>query len=232
MKAKQLFTPLAILLFSLLSISSLQAQFGISASYLNGQGDNWQYTPPVGSSETIDLPGTGWQAGVDYWFRLRDTRIEFLPTLAFSSQENTITSQSLSMTGESQAFHFFFNSNIYFMDLSGDCDCPTFSKEGPTLQKGLFLQVSPGYSFYSFNLDGGDTGQNYESDDSAFSIGGGLGFDLGVSDFLTITPLATLRYYPSLSWSDLDVLYPAELEEESSLMQFGLGIRLGVRLDD
>ncbi|MCB9291906.1 MAG: hypothetical protein H6559_02055 [Lewinellaceae bacterium] len=33
----------------------------------------------------------------------------------------------------------FLNANIYFLDLEGDCDCPTFSKSGGFLQKGLFL---------------------------------------------------------------------------------------------
>ena len=233
MKAVRLFLPFTL---SMLLFTALQAQFGVTGSYLTGRADNWEYDGPLASQQRVELLGSGWQVGVDYWFRLKNTRIEFLPTLAYSLQEQTIGSEPAELTTQVQGGHFFFNTNIYFLDLAGDCDCPTFSKQGPTLQKGLFLQISPGYSLFNFEIDEGIGGLTFESNTGAFSIGGGLGFDLGLSDFVTLSPLATLRYYPSVTWEELTdtgiLLFPAEVEAESSLLQYNIGLRLGLRLDN
>ncbi|MEO0875957.1 MAG: hypothetical protein AAFY48_15280, partial [Bacteroidota bacterium] len=80
MKALRVLFPFV---FSMLLFTALQAQFGVKGSYLTSQADQWEYDGPFGS-ERIELLGSGWQLGVDYWFRLKNTRIEFLPTLAFS----------------------------------------------------------------------------------------------------------------------------------------------------
>lgn len=221
-------------LFFLFSIS-LQAQFGLSGHYLNGQAEKWEYTPLSTNEESIDLPGTGWQAGLDYWFRLPNARIEFLPTLAYSTQEQTIAGEFNSLDTRANAFHFFFNTNIYFLDLEGDCDCPTFSKQGPGLQKGIFLQLSPGYSFFDFSINNDAIGEEYTAKDDGFNIGVALGLDLGIADVLTITPMIGARYYPSLTWSTLGdeagLGFPEKVASESSLLQYHAGIRLGFRFD-
>ncbi len=233
MKATRVFLSIGILVFIL---PTAFGQFGASAHLLSGQADNWEWTPPISSQDRIELVGSGWQGGIDYWFRLKNTRIEFLPTLAVSQQSQTTGQSPFTLESQIQGVHFFFNTNIYFMDLSGDCDCPTFSKEGPTLQKGLFLQLSPGYSLFDFELTDNESGQTYEANDGAFSIGAGLGFDLGLSDFFTFTPMAGLRYYPSVTWETLNgesgIIFPSEVEAESNLIQYHVGLRLGFRLDN
>lgn len=233
MNITRILLPIAIL-FSVFTTAS--GQFGASAHYLSGQADNWEWDPVFSSQDRLELMGSGWQAGIDYWFRLKNTRIEFLPTLAVSQQTQTTGQSPFTLETEVQGVHFLFNTNIYFMDLSGDCDCPTFSKEGPTLQKGLFLQLSPGYSLFDFELTDNESGQTYEANDGAFSIGAGLGFDLGLSDFFTFTPMAGLRYYPAVNWETLKgengIIFPTEVEAESSLIQYQIGVRLGFRLDN
>lgn len=223
------------LAFFLLISFGVQAQFGLSTHYMSGQGDKWEYFPLSSNQETIELPGTGWQAGIDYWFRLPNARIEFLPTVAFSSQEQTIGIELAALDTRTQAFHFFFNTNIYFLDLEGDCDCPTFSKEGPSFQKGVFLQLSPGYSFFDFSMTDQVNKEEYTADDASFSIGAALGLDLGISDFFTITPMIGARYYPSVNWETLGgqagLNFPQNVEAESHLLQYQAGIRLGFRLD-
>ncbi|MEL7250402.1 MAG: autotransporter outer membrane beta-barrel domain-containing protein [Bacteroidota bacterium] len=232
MKALRVLFPFV---FSMLLFTGLQAQFGVKGSYLTSQADQWEYDAPFGS-ERIELLGSGWQLGVDYWFRLKNTRIEFLPTLAFSSQEQSIGSEPSTLETQVQGVHFFFNTNIYFLDLSGDCDCPTFSKQGPTLQKGLFLQISPGYSLFNFEIDEGAGRLTFDGNNGAFSIGAGLGFDLGFSDLFTLSPMASLRYYPTVTWDELTdtgiISFPPEVEAESTVINYELGLRLGFRLDN
>ena len=232
MKAQRI---LLSFIFSVLLLTALNAQFGFSGQYLTSQADSWEYDAPVGS-QRIELLGSGWIAGVDYWFRLKNTRIELLPTLAFSSQEQSIGTEPATLETQVQGVHFFFNTNIYFLDLTGDCDCPTFSKQGPTLQKGVFLQLSPGYSLFDFKIDEGEGGLSFDGNAGAFSVGAGLGFDLGFSDLFTLTPMASLRYYPSVTWDELTdtgiIFFPEEVEAESTVINYQLGLRLGFRLDN
>lgn len=214
----------------LLASLSLSAQFGTSGTYLNAQADGWESTTTQDGEPAIALPGSGWQASIDYWFRLPNLRIEFLPTLAYSQQESEL--RNLPATATTQGLHFYFNTNFYLFDLQGDCDCPTWSKEGPTLEKGLYFQISPGVSYFNFNMD--EVSTEASTSALAFSIGGGVGFDIGLSDLITITPLAQLRYYPNVQWEGLTqtgLPELAELAEESSLINYHLGIRVGVRLD-
>ena len=223
------------LLLSLLMLLSihLSAQFGFSGGYLSGEAENWTASPGLISGTSVDLPGTGWQVGIDYWLRLKNYRVEFLPTLAYSQQESNLQSD---ISNQFSGAHLFIHTNIYPFDFKGDCDCPTFSKEGPSFEKGLFIQISPGISQlnyeyqHSFYQDSPAT-----SSETAFSIGAGLGLDLGISDLLTITPVVSLRYYPSVNWEILsgtdDVPFLSPIQAESTLIQYQAGLRLGIRLD-
>ena len=178
----------------------------------------------------VSLPGNGWQAGIDYWFRLKNVRVEFLPTLALSRQ--TYTLNSLAAESQVSGLHLFVNTNLYLFDFKGDCDCPTWSKEGPTLEKGFFLQLSPGVSYFDFNLD--DISEVASTSALAVSIGAGVGFDIGLSDLLTLTPQASARYYPSVEWEGLTQTGATDLtgvQDDSPLWHYNLGLRLGIRLD-
>ena len=206
-----------------------QAQFGLNGKFLSPQ-NNWQVNLTNTNQErTIQLFDQGWSAGVDYWFRLKNKRIEFLPELNYAQLNN---SQEDYSENKASIYSFFFNTNIYFLDFAGDCDCPTWSKEGPTLKKGLFLQLSPGISYWDASVGTGD--DVFANRPVAFSIGGGLGFDLGISDLVTITPVVNARYFPEVSIENM----PRDQEagnfltaESASPLFWSAGLRLGFRLD-
>lgn len=226
-----LFTIVLCFCFSISSWS----QVGISANYLSGEADKWEVTPSTSSQNIINLPGAGWQVGLDYWVRLKNLRIEFLPTLAVSQQEEDLSLSFSTLNTSMRAYHFFLNTNFYLFDFKGDCDCPTFSKQGPSLQKGVFLQLSPGYSAFNYTVLDSEAGVSIKNDNSSISIGVALGLDLGLSDFVTISPMIGARYYPSAEWDALalDTVFnfPAPIESESSLLQYTAGLRLGFRFD-
>lgn len=203
----------------LLALSGSYAQVGASAHYVTDR------SAARGLVTASDVPGTGWQVGVDYWFRLKQARIEFLPTLAYSSQSPSAVGGTDDATS-TRGYHFYFNTNIYPFDLQGDCDCPTFSKQGPTFQKGFFVQLSPGMSYWDVEVDAGD--QSTASADWAFSAGAAVGFDLGFSDVFTLTPMAGLRYYPSVAWATPGLLPGEEVVHSGDWTQYQLGLRLGV----
>lgn len=226
-----------LILLALVCVAfSAQAQFGLAGYYLSNQAENWAYVAGADNGSD-EIPGSGWQASVDYWFRLENKRIEFLPTLAYSqSTAELYTPSSVQpaySTLTTQA-SFFFHTNFYLFDFSGDCDCPTFSKEGPTLKKGFFVQVSPGVSYFGFDL--ADYPIDLKDAHVAPGIGLALGMDLGISDLITLTPILRATYYPSVTWEELkgngeDVINLPVLDNTSALLQYQAGLRIGFRPD-
>ncbi len=220
---------LGICLFFALSVS---AQFGVKGSYHFSDAADWK-VPTNNGTSTESLIGNGWSVGVDYWFRLKNYRMEFLPELNFSQLNQQVDNAEWS--NQVNFSSFFFNTNIYLFDFKGDCDCPTFSKQGPRLEKGFFLQVSPGLTFAQSEIE--FNGNTLKADDLAVSIGLGAGLDLGVSDLVTVSPMAGFRYFPNISWDSLagtpddEVPSLAVEDTSSSLTQWYAGIRIGFRLD-
>lgn len=221
-------TSLLSLLFLVFFIPT-QAQIGLSGYY-----DDYSLTSPDRSSifdwESAE-PGSGYTVALDYWFRLKTVRIEFLPTLAYSHFENAPMQEDL--TYETWAGHFFLNTNFYLFNFLGDCDCPTFSKSDPIFKKGFFLQLSPGVSRFSSQVSSEQllsvAGVN---SNLLFSIGLGAGLDVGVTDFITVTPMARLRYYPNSEWvQSTGGEEPAPLVINNSFLQYQFGLRVGVRFD-
>jgi hypothetical protein len=219
----KIFAPLFFLFFASLAT----AQVGLNGRYVLNDAKSWT-VPQVDGREALDLLGTGYAIGIDYWVRFQDVRIELLPELNYSQYENSI--ERLGINTNVRMYSLLLNTNIYFLDMSGDCFCPTFYQEGPTLQKGLHLQISPGLHYF----DGSITGTNETASSSTFtySIGAGLGFDLGLSKYLTITPIAGIRYFPGIQWEAINEFFPVEgpqaVEEKSALFQYSAGIRLGL----
>lgn len=215
-------------LFLLLFFTSLvSAQVGLNGRYVLNDAKSWSI-PLVDGGQDLDLLEKGFAVGMDYWLRFKDLRIELLPELNYSQYNTTIARQNIDT--EVKMYSLLLNTNIYFLDMSGDCFCPTFYQEGPTLQKGLHLQVSPGLHYFDGTLTG--TGREASSSTLTYSIGAGLGFDLGLSKYLTITPIAGVRYFPGIEWDAIAEFFPADgplfVEEKSSLLQYSAGIRIGL----
>lgn len=123
---------------------------------------------------------------------------------------------------------FQFKTNIYLFDFGGDCDCPTFGKQGAQLQKGFFLQLSPGYTYYQTeNIFASEAQKN-----TGFTLGAGMGLDIGLSNLLTLTPLVAVRRgfgtYSNLNVSDIvgDSYF-----DETKLTTFQAGLQLSFRFD-
>lgn len=223
---KQLFVLIALFFIG----PSLSAQVGVSASVRSNQPQNWKLVHVL-NGEEVNLLGDGMAWGVDYWFRLKQVRIEFLPELNFAQYE-----QSTDVVGPATTkvnfLSFFFNTNFYFLDFLSDCDCPTFSKQSNVLAKGLFLQVSPGISRLDQQIDFLE--QTEKASAWSLSLGAALGYDIGFSNLITLTPQVGGRYFLPTSWDGLSGINGGIKEwevasEESSVLQLFAGLRLGVR---
>ncbi len=231
-----------IFLFSIYTLT-LSAQAGLTLSYQQLDAPNWTSLMNESTIYQFDNEGNFSPAlhyGIDYWFRLPEVRIEFLPTLSYSKFSEQPVSllpdlaapQSLDLSIAALTMH----TNIYFLDFLGDCDCPTFSKQDPLFKKGLFVQVSPG-AVSTIQSLGDITTLNNErttNSDIAFSMGLGLGLDIGFSDLLTLTPFVRAKRHFNVNWNDFEYQMTGQKPENSPnntnhLTQFEAGIRLGIR---
>lgn len=212
-----------LLLLILCPIASY-GQFGVNAKYLFGQ------------SETLDMVNIsqdGIQASLEYSFRLKQKRIEFHPGLGYRFTFNRDLYH-----GYFNAFDLDLNTAVYPFDFEGDCDCPTWSKEGTLIKKGFFLEISPGLSYqtlhrnksysdvYPFELEP----TNITDSHVLWKLGGAIGLDIGISEQITITPMFSFTVQSSTEWNGLQSSYTFNdtLDDYSYL---GAGLRLAYKPD-
>ncbi len=225
--------PLLFTIAMLFCLPQLPAQIGVNGGIKRMSAPEWEAYFPGD-----DFLNTGFKAGIDYWFRLKNKRVEFTPELSFSQFKSDIVhfTDDTPQRFKLQQTGFHFNANIYPLDFGSDCDCPTFDKDGGILDKGLFLQVSPGLSWMKISYENPQS--TTHSTAIVPSIGVGVGLDVGITNFFTITPLLNYHYYFNASWKDLaqyanDGRTPSEqASEESSLRQFFAGLKMSFRFDE
>jgi len=210
---------LLLLLFS--CSTTAFAQFGITA-YANFNNDQVN-VPEPGVNEFLDYK-VGSEVALHYWFRLPKKRIEFQPTVFYAAAKSTNEVLNLTEIGVQ------FKTNFYLFDFGTDCNCPTFGKQGPSLQKGLFLQLTPGYSFYNLKST---TPLIRDLPANGFTLGGAVGIDFGISNLVTITPIAGFRYglqnYADIQFTDVNgnSIGVGKLQ----LLTYQIGLQATFRLD-
>lgn len=220
---------LSILAFS----SECYSQFGVRAKYNSNtfaSFDDYLESNIQGSPDKIFSSTIG--VGVDYWFRLKKYRIEFLPEVHLGLKSTT-DYPSIGASADLSYLGFNFNTQLYIFDLEGDCDCPTFSKQGPSLNKGIFLNISPGFIYNTKELSTETSDPPFQSDNINFKLGIGIGYDIGINDLFTITPMVSYNYTPGVAFDELENIRPNSTAEEisSSLNQLEFQVRLGFRPD-
>ena len=220
-----------IAIFFGISLSS-QAQVGVSLKWNNNSYDELE----EGLILSDDVLGSSYEIGVNYWFRLKNKRIEFLPEVAFAkaSTSRVLTSQIQSSVLELNFTGIFLNmhTNIYLLDFEGDCDCPTFSKDGNKLGKGFHVILSPGYGISSYSMEQTNdpivvNEMNFKY--STFKLGAGIGFDIGINNLITLTP--HILYNKYFVAGDTSCLNCDEALEYSNSSQLQFGLRLILRPD-
>lgn len=218
--------------FSLWALS-VQAQFGVNTTFRFNDAPGWSFSNSSNNSIN-ELPGNNFAFGLDVWLPIEGFRMDILPELNYARYDVDVVDIGKL---RQQMGSLFVNFNLYILDLKGDCKCPTFSKSGSLVNKGLFIQLSPGYSV----LDGQAdlfSGAKAKSRSYAPSLGLGMGLDMGLSDKITLTPFGGLRYYPKVRWFGLEEALEVDpsvgnfdVSNNSTLMQIFAGLRLGFRFD-
>ena len=221
---------LLLICFVCLLSSTLFAQFGINAGLrVNGEM-NWQYF-----TNKDGFLKTGYKVGVDYWFRLKKVRVEFLPELNFSQFKDDYTSSLDEVYKfKSNIYGLHLNTHIYPLNFKDDCNCPTFKKDGEVIEKGFHFIISPGVNYFDLSINT----DSYKTNDVVFSAGLGVGLDVGLTDYMTVTPMVLYHRYFEADWEELDKALnylddiPANASTNTSFNQFFFGIRLSMRFDE
>lgn len=220
-----------ICFFLFINVSS--AQFGVSARYTQNSVKNWDNVYQTFSNDETKLFESGLEYGVNYWFRLKNYRVEFLPEISYaSSKSNDLTANITSSHGLT-SYNFNFNVQIYALDFEGDCNCPTWSKDGDLIKKGFYWLLSPGISRHT--IDTQVTTDDLVIEDTSITsmrLGAGLGLDIGIADFLTISPFALYSINFGNNWENQATTYGGiSVENKSSLNQLHIGMRFIFRPD-
>jgi len=216
------------LLLSFLYINTSTAQFGVRIKYDQNTFRNWENAIQKVNNSSDRLLGRSYGLGLDYWFKMTERRIEFNPELAYTRASYSLSNESANYSFTQ--FQFNFNTNLYALDMGGDCNCPTFSKQGDLINKGLFFHLTPGVSYYIGNATStsNDPARHVVPEVSGvmFRVGAGVGLDIGVSDLLTITPIISYYFNSAVDWA---IVSPTLINSNLSQVEFTL--RLGFRPD-
>lgn len=176
------------ILFGILMFLNLavKAQLGLQVQYQNFTDTAYTFTLP-GSVEDIQADRFGF--GIDYTFKLKNYRVEFFPTLLYFNQKINRTDLSgTHFNTKITTLGLQLNTHIYFLDIEGDCNCPTWNKDGSFMKKGVFAWIS--LNGYNTHIT-----QDLPAKRNLVSYGasGGLGLDIGLSKHLTLTPFAGIE---------------------------------------
>jgi len=199
---------LTFCIFLLFTASNTFAQIGISYGFLNQSFEEWETYAiinnfQIGDNEELFEDGHYW--GIEYWFRLKQQRIEFTPELFFNQQRSQlISTDPLSLNHQldlkSISYGINFKTQIYWLDLEGDCDCPTFSKSEPFFKRGFYTIISMGAYQFQNQANLVTTSSISVQNHNQFNgkLGTGLGLDIGISNLLTLSPFVIHEWHHSL----------------------------------
>ncbi|MCB0662347.1 MAG: hypothetical protein KDC24_06385 [Saprospiraceae bacterium] len=180
-------------------LTGLSAQIGLTP-YFSTAGDS--YFRKEKGSDAFQQFGVG----IHYSIRIPNVRIEFFPEVGYAAGNTVGYTENLSATYDfieetMNAAWFRVPIRFYLLDFKGDCDCPTFSKQGNLVKKGFFLMVVPGarmmmssaeYGFQNNRMLDPVVG-DFTRSGLTWTTGIGAGLDIGLSDAITLTPQVLLE---------------------------------------
>jgi hypothetical protein len=219
MWSKRIILGLVLLLFA----SILSGQIGIRAFYQSNHAPAWDDFFTERFNQETDVFSSSYTIAVDYWLRLPNHRLEFYPYLSYHRASSEFVSADITNVDLRQIGLGLY-THLYILDFIGDCECPTFSKQGGFFKKGFFIVGGLGADFSEKSF----TGREFYDGNIDVKVSLGLGFDFGLSDLVTISPILQYQYHPSISWHEISTDFS---NVESSLGQIQLGVRIGFRPD-
>ena len=195
-------------------------QLGGNVKYLFGQSEYLN---------EVNLSQDGIQFSLEYGFRLKEKRLEFHPGIGYRT-----TIQNDTYDGFFRSVDLDLNTSIYPFDFGGDCDCPTFSKDGHLIKKGFFLEISPGLGYQTLSRENYDAAPfdpvPVKSSEFVIKLGAGAGLDIGLNEEWTITPMFSWTKIFPREWDGLNEYGMKDTLEDQTYLAAGL--RVAYKPDD
>ncbi|MEO6189490.1 MAG: hypothetical protein ABIO44_03070 [Saprospiraceae bacterium] len=168
----------------------------------------------------VQINSFGIQIGTEYWFRLKNYRVEFLPGIHLATDfgKNSVY-QNYEIT-DIQLLGLF-PILLYPLSFKDDCNCPTFKKQGSKLNKGFHFILQPGMAVNRRNV-------NHDSITTSSTVlipivGIGAGLDFGLNRLLTLTPFIMYTAYIN------DLIKATEkLEVKTKHQSINIGLRMRI----
>jgi hypothetical protein len=199
------------------------SQSGLHIGYVSLSNNDWD---PVVDETSFFEPA--YTIGLDYAFRLPNIRIEFRPMLSYF-QGKRPSDLKLPDLIQIDFFTFQVQTVLYPLNLEGDCNCPTFSKQGTFLDKGLFVMAAPGLVF-AHHVLGENTTNSISGNHLIPQVSCGAGIDFGISEHITITPFGQYSFLFSSNWEDVSFYINSQagtsLDPSTSFSHLNFGIRM------
>ena len=225
-----LFLIFAILFYTNSAFAQLQG--GISGTYFTQNLPNWE-TTIFGFRSNEQLLKSGFGQAVDLKIAGFDNyRIQFHLNVGTNNATTSLENRQFKLRKNDISL----SGKIFFLSLEADCDCPTFSREAGLLEKGLFAEFITGASFFQAEM-GEENTIISEDNGTAFKVGFGLGVEIGINDYVTISPFVRYQRYLNVEWEglqeDLFLFDPTTVIDGTNttpINQVSAGIRLGLSL--
>lgn len=213
-----------------LSFAQLQAQWGLNLRYSSNDFTDWSTISKSVTGLTVFEDHL--EFGLDYWFKPGEMRAEYMMEASFGKASTILSAPpgGTDIKYTNTMIGLGSKSNVYIFDFFGDCDCPTFTKKGNLFKKGFFLQWNAKVHYWLKDASFFARGDNGMTVD----VGGGLGIDIGLSDFLTISPVITYHYFPWITWRQFGLQHGRtidNLNDKITATMFKFGFRIGLRPD-
>jgi len=233
-----------LLLFSTLILFTnnfATAQFGLSAKYQMNSHSGWD---EAFDGEKNIMPSSI-EFGLNYWFRLKNKRVEFLPELTYATASSDYSDTGFAVElsqSKRTSYGIGINTHVYPLDFAGDCDCPTFSKDGNLVSKGFHWIVNTSIISHSIEnmfyapINGAREPSIIVEGDKqiSFRAGLGAGLDIGITELITVVPYALYTRNFGVKAPNLTTIEPSPMSGDpisSSMDQLQFGLRLVLRPD-
>lgn len=221
---------ITLIIFLGIFLQQANAQWGLNLRYSSNDFTDWSdISTQVNGGPIFE---NHFEVGVDRWFKPGTMRAEYMLEASFGRASTSLTPPGFSTAGvyTNTMFGLGSKSNIYIFDFFGDCDCPTFTKQGTFFKKGFFLQWNAKVNYWLKDANFFVRGDNGVTVD----VGGGIGIDIGISDLITISPVITYHYFPWITWRQYGLQHGRtiqNLNDKITATMFKFGFRIGLRSD-
>jgi hypothetical protein len=206
-------------LWFILISSPVKSQIGIDIIGGQQRYVNWNDVINDYAAKEYNFLRFNYGAGVNYWFRLQNYRIEFTPGLYYLYSDFKFDNPDCLFYYHSHTGGAEFDVNIYPFELrkkTYEKDCPSFSTRGEYFPKSFFLQVSPG-----LNGSYRDVTSKYIKDfDIGWKMDFGVGLDMKITDRIIMAPIIKYGFSFSNNWKGFSEFHAEESYNDATQGNF------------